>query len=278
MSRKKYGLTEYRILRFLREGRGLGTGASYIPWLLVSDLSSKGRSHRTYWWKTGRVHHLFSDIEFLVFLFLVWAEVEDIREQYPLPRPETVRIAKTLGVRHPVDPHSRTLWVMTTDFVVTVATPQESALIAIAAKPENELNKPSVLRKLEIERNYWEERQVPWYLVTDTQIKNQIGMNLWWIFDCSENPNQQDDLERTVFSLLAKERQAHPCVPIKLICKVIDRQLSLSQGTALGALRRLLGWKWVTVDLNAKHLQDLPISEFSFTEVPKHVHPLDFTC
>jgi len=284
MSRKKYGLTEYRILRFEREGRGLGTGTTYIPWFLVSDLSSKGRSHRIYWWKTDRVHHLFSDIEFLAFLFLIWGiwaeveEAEDIREQFPLPRQETIRIAKTLGVRHPVDPYSQTLWVVTTDFVVTVATPQGLTLFAIAAKPEKSLNKASVLKKLEIERRFWEERQVPWFLVTDTQVKNQIGMNLLWIFDGSCKPNHKDDLERTIFSLLAKERLTHPCVPMKMTCKLIDHQLSFPEGTALGALRRMLAWKWVTVDLNAVYLQDLPMSEFSFREVPKHVYTHDFDC
>lgn len=276
MSRKKYGLTERRILKFIKEGRGMGTGVSYVPWFLVSDLSSQGRSHRVYWSRTNRVHHLFSDIEFLVFIHLIWADVEDVREQYPLPRPETVRIAKNLGIRHPVDPQSRTMWVMTTDFVVTVSTPHGSTLLAVAAKPEESLEKRSVLKKLEIERRYWEQRQVPWYLITDTHVKTRVGRNLLWIFDGSDNHSAAGAVELTIFSLLMEKRQTLPYVPIKIICRQIDHQLLFPGGTALSALRRLLAGKWITTDLSAMYIQDLPIAEFSFCEEPKHVQTLHF--
>lgn len=53
MSRKRYGLTESRILKSIKQGRGLGTVSSYIPWFLVSNLSSKGRSHRIYTLSAG---------------------------------------------------------------------------------------------------------------------------------------------------------------------------------------------------------------------------------
>ncbi|WP_136513203.1 TnsA endonuclease N-terminal domain-containing protein [Geomonas edaphica] len=275
MSRKKYGLTEYRIQKFLREGRGLGSGAFYKPWTTVSDLSSKGRSHRVYWWKTGRVHHLLSDIEFLVFLHLIWevwdevVEVEDIREQYPLRREETIRIAKELGVKHPTDPHFQTVWVVTTDFLVTMSTPQGVDFAAFAAKPDESLENISVQSKLEIERRYWEERHIRWYEVVESQVKTPIGRNLWWIFDGSDNPFQIEDLHRTVFSLLAIQRCAHPYIPIRDVCKFIDDQLSCPRGSSLGFLRQLLARKWIRVDLNAAYIQDLPMSAFNFTEGAK---------
>ncbi len=47
---------------------------------------------------TGRVHHLLSDIEFRSFLLFDWAEdVVDIREQFPLDRVATQRIAESMA-------------------------------------------------------------------------------------------------------------------------------------------------------------------------------------
>jgi|ERR1700737_3537495 hypothetical protein len=102
MARRRYAWTEKRIAKFMREGRGLGTGASYTPWLNVSDIPSLGRSHRLFWPVTGRAHHLLSDLEYYAFLRKCYDDSTlDIREQFPLPRQETLKIAAELGVRHP---------------------------------------------------------------------------------------------------------------------------------------------------------------------------------
>jgi hypothetical protein len=107
MARKRYQFTEAKIKRFQREKRGLGVGPDYIPWFLVSDVPSKGRSHRPFCPKTMREHHLLSDNEFYSFLKFWWDDqVIDIREQFPLDRRETFEIAALCGVKHPVDPHT----------------------------------------------------------------------------------------------------------------------------------------------------------------------------
>lgn len=63
MARQRYGIDEDRIARLQKEGRGQGRGADYHPWLTIQDVPSQGRSHRLKGIKTGRVHHLLSDIE-----------------------------------------------------------------------------------------------------------------------------------------------------------------------------------------------------------------------
>jgi hypothetical protein len=63
MARQRYGFDEEKIERFEKEGRGRGRGADYLPWLTIRDVPSRGRSHRLQGIKTGRVHHLHSDIE-----------------------------------------------------------------------------------------------------------------------------------------------------------------------------------------------------------------------
>lgn len=89
MSRIKW--TEKKIAERQKAGYGEGSGSAYIPWLEVFDLSSTGRSRRVWSSKTGRAHHLFSDVEHDIFIAAEWSRsVIDIREQYPLDREITL--------------------------------------------------------------------------------------------------------------------------------------------------------------------------------------------
>ena len=82
MAKRRYGLDEDKIARFAKEGRGQGHGADYRPWLTIQDVSSRGLSSRIKSEKTGRDHHLLSDVETDTFLMLDWSDVvTDIREQ-----------------------------------------------------------------------------------------------------------------------------------------------------------------------------------------------------
>jgi hypothetical protein len=104
MRRSRYGFDEAKIARFQKEGRGAGGGRDYKPWLTVRDVPSTGRVHRFEGRITGRVHHLLSDLEFRALLIYDWSDaVTDIREQFPLDRKATRRIADALGIRHPAD-------------------------------------------------------------------------------------------------------------------------------------------------------------------------------
>ncbi|MFZ6849041.1 TnsA endonuclease N-terminal domain-containing protein [Undibacterium sp. RuRC25W] len=159
MAKRRYGFDEDKIVRFLKEGRGQGSGASYHPWLTLQEVSSLGRSSRIHSRKTGREHHLLSDIETAVFLLLDWSDsVTDIREQFPLDRNETRRIAAEMGVRHPIDTHSQTDIVMTTDFLIDMRTLSGIILIPRSVKPASELDNDRTLEKQEIERRYWQAK------------------------------------------------------------------------------------------------------------------------
>lgn len=95
MARKKRILTEEKIQALIQNGRVQGEGANHIPWIQIGDFFFQGRSHRIQDHRTGRIHHLFSDLEADYYYILAWADsVEDIREQYPLlPVSEKERIA-----------------------------------------------------------------------------------------------------------------------------------------------------------------------------------------
>ena len=270
MARKKYSMTEARIRRFIREGRGKGDGPNYKPWHKVSDVPSLGRVHRPFGIKASRQHHLLSDNEYYAFLLFEWDDrVIDIREQYPLlDRRETVEIAARCGVKYPVDPLSGALWVLTTDFLLTVKTKNGTELIARTVKQAESLSDKRTLEKLEIERRFWECRKVEWKILTDQQLKNQFTSNLAWIFDKETNliNRQNSIIDETLCREIPLIKSVEPYIPIKKACGVIDEQSGYQQGDSLAALRRLLWCKRILTNLNLSRLSDLPISEFELAK------------
>src|SRR5690625_1492809 len=84
----------------------------------LSEAHLKMRSPDVYSHKTGRVHHLLSDLELAVFLSLEWeSSMLDIREQF-----------------------------------------------AIQVNPAAALQDERTLEKLDLERRYWQQKQIPWLI------------------------------------------------------------------------------------------------------------------
>jgi hypothetical protein len=130
MAKRRYEFDEGKLTRFLKEGRGTGSGADYKPWLTIQDVSSSGRVSRVHGRKTHRLHHFLSDHETSFFFLLDWSDaVVDIREQFPLDRDITRRIAAEMGIRHPADTKTKVDIVMTTDFLVDIRGSQGTKLM-----------------------------------------------------------------------------------------------------------------------------------------------------
>lgn len=166
--------------RRLKEGRGIGTGADYIPYLLIHDVPSIGLASRVWGWKTNRVHHFLSRLELKFFYTLEWQpRVHDIREQFPLNLDETLAIADQLGVRHPRDPKTKDYVIMTSDFVITVRKGFVDEHHIRAVKYQKDREKTRVKEKLEIERVYWEEiRGLNWGVVTEQDVDATLAANV----------------------------------------------------------------------------------------------------
>jgi hypothetical protein len=179
MARYSRSWNESVYKRYIREGRGQGAGAQYKPWLTVRDFPSLGIVSRVKGQKTGRVYHLMSNNETNLFYLLDWSEnVLDIREQYPLSDlADVITIAERAQIRYPYDNKSGFPYVMTSDFYVVTT----NGAVALSVKPSTELNKPRVLEKLEIERRYWNARNVKWELVTEREINQTKARNIEWL-------------------------------------------------------------------------------------------------
>jgi hypothetical protein len=269
VAKRRYGFDEDKLARFLKEGRGQGMGADYRPWLTVQDVSSSGRSSRIHSRKTGRDHHLLSDIETALFLLLDWANsVTDIQEQFPLDRDTTRSIAGDMGVRHPADSQSQTDIVMTTDFVVTMQIGGTEKLIARSVKPESQLDDVRTLEKQEIERRYWHAKGVDWGLVTELDLPAQRIKNLRWLHEMQSlqhmsapHPDYWNDRCNRFMSRLPQATG----MSIMQFVRHLESTQGFATGESLTVLRHLAANKRIAIDLDIKFDMQLSVDSFKVT-------------
>lgn len=266
--RSRYSFDEAKIARFIREGRGQGAGADYQPWLRVSDVPSIGRSHRFQRSDTNREHHLFSDNENHAFLSLAWdSSVIDLREQFPLKREETLEIAQELGIRHPIDYETKIPIVMCTDILATYLRGGVQQLHAYSVTKDKVAKRIRANKVSEIERTYWERRNVPWDLILGGELKTHFNRNLAWVFS-SQLPliwfSEKAETTVAVLTEFNDLTEKRSILTLAESCNFIDRHLDLLPGTALLIIRCALGRKLLLADFNCRSLLDLPVSQFSF--------------
>lgn len=272
MARRRYSFDEERIARHLKEGRGQGHGREYVPWLKVGEVPSRGRSHRTTGIKTGRIHHLLSDIECRLFLLLDWSDnVRDIREQFPLDRDSTRRIADSLGIRHPADPTTKTLLVMTTDFLVDVARGDRTVSLARTVKPSEELALPRTLEKFEIERRYWAERGVDWGIITERDLPKTAIRIIEWahssaFLDDLTQPYDGYYAEQAALVLL--EIPGAAAAPLGRFCDDMDLRLEMAAGTCMRLVRHLLATKAIRCDMTQPIDESVRMARFTTGTAP----------
>ncbi|WP_259332009.1 TnsA endonuclease N-terminal domain-containing protein [Pseudomonas sp. GW101-3H06] len=266
MARRRYEIDEAKIQKFLKEGRGRGEGAHYLPWLTIQDVPSSGRSTRALGSTTGRTHHLLSDLETGLFLILDRSSlVIDIREQFPLPREETQRIAASMGVKHPREPKAGNEIVITTDFLITMRQGSETWLVARSVKPAGELEKKRVLEKQEIERRYWSSQSVSFGIVTENEIPKELVKNLRFLSEMrSLNglivPYEGYWADReSVF--VSQFQQTSNCT-LKEFFNYLEVEHGFQVGEALTVFRYLAANKVISFDLNKEWHVHLPIEHF----------------
>jgi hypothetical protein len=253
MAKKRYSWDERKIQKYIKDGRGTGTGKHYKPWLEIHDVPSQGRSSRIHGWKTDRLHHFLSDNERNFFYLLEWADnVIDIREQYPLLEREMVqRIATDAGIEHPKDIETQTPLVITTDFVISVVVKNKFFDFARTIKPSKELDNNRTIEKFEIERRYWMVKGVDWGIVTEKEMPKNFISNIesihktYWLED--ESDIHKNHLVYIVDRLKSLVRQND--LSLTQIASMLDDEINVSRGTSLKVLKYLIARKEIIVDL-----------------------------
>ncbi len=269
MGRHKW--TEKKIAEREKEGYGRGHGSDYTPWLLVTDFSSKGQSRRVPGLKTHRSHHLFSDVEYELFLACEWSRsVIDIREQFPLDRGLTQTIASELKIRHPYYPGTDVPTVMTVDLLLTVMQNGVKSLIALNAKRDDEAEDLKSLEKLEIQRTYFEQFEVPHHLIYHSQIPKQKVKNLGWIREAQLKPGEVEPRQGFFAALAAgMGRELTGAINAKTslasYCQSFDERHGLEFGTGLRVARMLIQERALMVNLDSVDLTQEPLETFLMT-------------
>lgn len=239
--------TEEKIDRFKKEGRGMGEGIHYKPWLTIQDVPSVGRSHRIKGIKTGRIHQLLSDLERDFLYLMEWADhVVDIREQFPLERELSLQIAEKKGIRHSIDISTQVPIVMTTDFLITTRINNDLSYIAITIKPSDKLNDSRIIEKFEIERGYWEVKGVQWAIVTEKEIPQKtICRNIEWI-----HGHYHDDTAYKYSGELLDFINLNRYGTMASILYNFEKKFNLENGEGLLNFKHLLAIKSIEMDMN----------------------------
>lgn len=260
--------TEKKIEERHRDGYGKGSLSTYKPWVEIFDLNSSGRSRRVWSNKTGRIHHLLSDVEYSVFLAAEWARtVVDIWEQYPLDREVTQTIAHQLGIRHPHYPATQVPTVMTVDFLLTVAGSEGESYLAINAKRDDEAEDENSLAKLEIQRSYFAELETPHHLMYHCQLPTQKIKNISWIRDAllkpgeiEQRPGLYESLKQRMSQELAARHRDESV--LAQYCASFDERYGVDPGTGLRVACMLMQERTLCANLDAVDLTSAPLSDF----------------
>ncbi len=252
MAGSKQTIDETKIAKFISEGRGQGEGAAYKPWLTVRDVPSLGFSSRIMGWKTGRLHHFFSDHESDYFHIGEWSKkILDIREQYPLlPLEHTLAIAEACGIQHPAHPQTKKPVVLTTDFLLTLDHEGRRIEQARTIKPFAQLASDRTLEKFEIERLYWKALNTDWGIVTEREIPKILADNVERIHDRYHREDLElsfDDICDIAFILtdLVKEGS----LALRHAARACDRQLGHDPGTSLSVAYHLIARRYWQIDM-----------------------------
>jgi hypothetical protein len=265
MGRRRYVIDEQKVRRFLAEGRGQGSLDTYNPWLHIQDVPSRGRSHRPFGIKTGRVHHLLSDGEMNSFLMVEQDPTTlDIREQFPMDRLEYYRAALDLGVPPPRTTDG-TPFVMTVDFLVTQRHESTTRLRPLSFKYSTERLTERQRRILDVTALYWRRRGLTLEHIDETFLDETLLLNYAAVraFHAVESlPSLPHETLRQIAADLrdAIERDA----PLSMLatCRALGLRHDVSAGDVFNVVRHLLARGVLRTDLSAS----LPLEKRELTD------------
>lgn len=246
------------IKRFLKEGRGQGAGSTYKPWLQVQDISSRGRSTRIFSNTSKRVIHILSDLQLYYYNLLEFdTGVVDIQENYPLLDLHDVDISldqeltKKLYNQKTKVPH-----ILTVSFLITRIDQNSNPYhVARVIKASSELEKKSTIERLELQRRYFEKKNIDYGIVTEKEINKhkQVARNIGWVltaYDLQDYPQLVNNLvylKKDMLNLLSS-----PTERLENVFEKIERAFQLEEGLALVLFKHLVATKQIVMDLDKK--------------------------
>ncbi len=100
-----------------------------------------------------------------------------------------------------------------------------------------------------IEKKYWDEKQISWYIVTEKEIPRVALLNIQWIFDVKIKTEEFSKLNHhyEVFSHAFKKFSNKK---ITEIAQSLDIAYNLEPGDSMSWLRKLMSQQYFIFDIN----------------------------
>ncbi len=141
--------------------------------------------------------------------------------------------------------------MMTTDFLVTVKQNFGAITQARTIKYAQDLQSKRTLEKLEIERCYWQKRNVDWGIVTEREVPKTVVQNVKWLHPYLKvadlAPLTESDIARMNAAMTPLVLQASSS--LAEITAACDDKLGLTPGLSLSVARYLLANRVWQVDI-----------------------------
>ncbi|RYE44019.1 MAG: hypothetical protein EOP24_26015 [Hyphomicrobiales bacterium] len=245
---------------WLGQGRGIGRGSKYLPWLTVRDVPSMGNSSHIWGVRTGRKHHLLSKPESIYFRLLERRKsVVAIQECWPiLDIASTYKLCERFGTRHPQrrgfpDP-------VTIDFLIKVVDPDGKLSVrARAIKTSADSKREDVLQALSVQHAWCESVGLPWELVdatsfSDSMLESLKFIRLW--FQHGKRKPEEADAKQFAHAFL--HRYARNVVLDELIANVM-RPMRMTRDQAIQHFRYTAWTGAVPVDVQFPIAMNSPL-------------------
>jgi len=257
------GVRESDIGRRISRGFGQGQGASYVPWIQKHDFGSSGVAKELFGIKIPRPHHLLSQIEYKFFLIFEFCKaVLDIREQFPLlDRALVAILAKQMGCKAPTYCGTDTLYVMTTDFLLTVITACGMRLLALAVKPADFSDEDGRARELlALQRHYWAAYNIAFEEINEKQIPDALWRNLRWLRQGAipGHELQVAEIRNAFLRVLSLSRWKG--VPLRDVLGSVAHCLGIPQTTAVRLFKYYTWYGAIETDLFTRINLTMPLN------------------
>lgn len=228
-------LTSKFIQYYLKNRLWEKDNSEYVPLLNVRSVPTIGKANRIMGWKTGRIHHFLSKLEYAAFYHFDWAdEVIDIKEQYPLLPMEILQnIAAEAGIDYPS--FAGEPIIMTTDFLVTVKRNDKIIHYARTVKLSTDLTDSKInerlLAKFEIEKRFFKSKNIDWAILTEKDFSDVFVNNIN-ILHSNKIINTQTTLEKQYIFAMYKyiieniEKATSKDIPIAYTLTQLSKDLN----------------------------------------------------
>lgn len=227
----------------------------------VTTFSSKGRVTRMQGIKTNKIHHLQSDNQLRAFLLFEWSDkVTDIQESYPLTDLlEVIDEKEDLRLDKFMDKESNKLYILHTNFFLTINENGKDKYVAVVVKNTSELKRKVVIEKLEIERRYYEVKKIDFKIITEKELNRVFCKNIEWVRETLHHDGI--DKKEIVSEELYWRLKVSGNIIVDQALRLFEKDNDIEPGLGLYLFRFLIATKKIRVNMKEKIKINIPISE-----------------